>query len=82
MIDLFEALDKSGIKIELKIVQCGFQSVQFFFDILKSSTLKVLGLDLEDGDLVNEFTQRDGGKDVLDWLWLDCRPSRSVLRGS
>ena len=44
--------------------------------------LQGAALDLEDGDLVNEFTQRDGGKDVLDWLWLDCRPSRSVLRGS
>ena len=34
LIDLFEALDERGVKVELKIVQCRFQGFQFFFDVL------------------------------------------------
>ena len=33
LIDLFEALDERGVHVELEIVQFGFQSFQFFFDV-------------------------------------------------
>jgi len=39
--------------------------------IFQSGTLKVLGLVLEDGDFVNQLTQRDRRLNVLDRFWLD-----------
>ena len=57
LIDLFEAPDKRGFNVELKIDQCGFKSLRLLFDGISSSALKMLGLDLENSDLVNELTQ-------------------------
>jgi len=34
LINFLEALDECGVNVELKIVQCGFKSLQLFFDIL------------------------------------------------
>ena len=72
LIDLFESSYEFGVNVELEIVECGVESFQFFSDIVQSLALKVLCFDLEDGDFVNEFAERDRGKNVLEWLWLDC----------
>ena len=72
LIDLFESSYEFGVNVELEIVECGVESFQFFSNIVQSLAVKVLCFDLEDGDLVNEFSQRDRGKNVLEWLWLDC----------
>ena len=58
--------------MERKVAQIAFKCVQLLFDILQSGYLKILGFDLEDGDLVNEFTKRDRCKKVLDFLFLCC----------
>ena len=79
LIDFFEALDERGVNVELKIVLCGFQRFQLFFDIVQSSAFEVLGFDLEDGDLVNELTKRDRGKDILDRFCFDSRLGELVL---
>lgn len=73
LIDRLEALDERGANVELKIVESGFKSIQLFLYIHQSGALKMLGLNLENGDFVNELTQGDRGKNVLDLLWFDCR---------
>jgi len=36
LIDLFEALDKRGFNVELKIDQCGFKSLQLFLTVSRA----------------------------------------------
>ena len=57
LIDLFKALDESWINIKLQGFESGFKSIQLLFDIFQGSALKMLCLDLKDGDLVNQLAQ-------------------------
>ena len=81
LIDLFEALDERGVNVELKIVQCGFQGFQLFFDILQSSALKVLGLDLEAAMLVEVQKKNKAFKDLQQLLIQQIRQEYQKTSG-
>jgi len=78
LISFLEALDERRVSVELETMECGLQGIWLCLDFRQSSGLIVLTLDVKNPDLVNALTQRDWGKNVLDWLRLDSRVCHSV----
>lgn len=65
LIYFHEALDERGLNTEIEILKHGFECVKLCLCILQSSSLKMMNLDLENSDLVNQLSWRYWSKEVL-----------------